>query len=36
MMIAESGGKDSLGKSFGTHKMLDMAGSATGILIAFS
>lgn len=35
VMIAESGGKDSLGKSFGTHKMLDMAGSATGILIAF-
>lgn len=35
VMIAESGGKNSLGKSFGTHKMLDMAGSATGILIAF-
>lgn len=35
VMVAESSGKASMGKSFGIHKMLDMAGSAAGILIAF-
>ena len=34
-MVAESSDAGSLGKSFGVHKMLDMAGSAVGILIAF-
>ncbi len=33
--IAESADKNNMGKAFGIHKMLDMAGSATGILIAF-
>lgn len=35
VMVAESSDKNSMGKSFGIHKMLDMAGSATGILLAF-
>lgn len=35
VMVSESADKDSMGKSFGIHKMLDMAGSATGILLAF-
>lgn len=35
VMVAESADKDSMGKSFGVHKMLDMAGSAVGILLAF-
>lgn len=34
VMVAESADRDSLGKSFGIHKMLDMAGSAVGILLA--
>lgn len=35
VMVSESADKESMGKSFGIHKMLDMAGSALGILIAF-
>lgn len=35
VMVAESADKASMGKSFGVHKMLDMAGSAVGILLAF-
>lgn len=35
VMVAESADKKSMGKAFGVHKMLDMAGSATGILLAF-
>lgn len=35
VMVAESSDKSSMGKSFGVHKMLDMAGSAAGILLAF-
>ena len=35
VMVSESADKDSMGKSFGIHKMLDMAGSAIGILLAF-
>ena len=35
VMVSESADKDSMGKAFGIHKMLDMAGSAAGILIAF-
>ena len=35
VMVSESADKDNMGKSFGIHKMLDMAGSATGILLAF-
>jgi len=35
MLIAESAGKKSLGKSFGLQKMLDKAGSALGILIVY-
>lgn len=35
VMVAESADKKSMGKAFGIHKMLDMAGSATGILLAF-
>ena len=34
-MVAESADKQSMGKAFGIHKMLDMAGSAVGILLAF-
>ena len=34
-MVAESADKASMGKAFGIHKMLDMAGSAVGILLAF-
>ena len=34
-MVAESADKKSMGKAFGIHKMLDMAGSAVGILLAF-
>ena len=33
--VAESADKQSMGKAFGIHKMLDMAGSAVGILLAF-
>ena len=35
VMVSESADKDHMGKAFGIHKMLDMAGSAIGILIAF-
>lgn len=35
VMVSESADKDNMGKSFGIHKMLDMAGSAIGILLAF-
>lgn len=35
VMVSESADKNNMGKAFGIHKMLDMAGSATGILIAF-
>lgn len=35
VMVAESADKKSMGKAFGIHKMLDMAGSAIGILLAF-
>lgn len=35
VMVAESADKASMGKAFGIHKMLDMAGSAVGILLSF-
>ncbi len=35
VLVAESADKDNMGKSFGIHKALDMAGSAVGILLAF-
>lgn len=35
VMVSESADKSSMGKAFGIHKMLDMAGSAVGILLAF-
>ena len=35
VMVSESADKNNLGKAFGIHKMLDMAGSAIGILLAF-
>lgn len=35
VMVSESADKDSMGKAFGVHKALDMAGSAIGILIAY-
>ena len=35
VLIAESAEKTTLGCSFGLHKMLDMAGSALGILAAY-
>lgn len=35
VMVAESANKKSMGRAFGVHKMLDMAGSAVGILLAF-
>ncbi|MDY3868569.1 MAG: MFS transporter [Pyramidobacter sp.] len=34
-MVAESASKKKMGGAFGIHKMLDMAGSALGILLAF-
>lgn len=34
-MVAESADSANMGKSFGIHKMLDMAGSAVGILLAW-
>ncbi len=34
-LVAQSSEKKKLGGSFGLHKMLDMAGSATGALLAF-
>lgn len=36
VMVSESADKNSMGKAFGIHKMLDMAGSAIGILLAVS
>lgn len=35
VMVSESASSGNMGKAFGIHKMLDMAGSATGILLAF-
>lgn len=35
VMVSESADKNSMGQAFGIHKMLDMAGSAIGILLAF-
>ena len=35
VMIAQSAEDDKMGRAYGIHKMLDMAGSATGILLAF-
>lgn len=35
VMVSESASKEEMGKAFGIHKMLDMAGSAVGILLAF-
>ena len=34
-LIAASGGDKQLGRSFGLHKMMDMAGSAIGVTLAF-
>lgn len=35
VMVSESSDKNAMGKSFGIHKALDMAGSAIGILLSF-
>lgn len=35
VLVSESASKESMGKSFGLHKALDMAGSALGILITY-
>ena len=35
VLVSESASKDSMGKSYGIHKALDMAGSAAGILVAY-
>ncbi|MCL2271652.1 MAG: MFS transporter [Treponema sp.] len=35
VLVAESAGKDSMGKAFGIHKALDMCGAALGILIIY-
>jgi len=35
VMICESADKENIGRAFGIHKALDMAGSACGILIAY-
>lgn len=35
VMVCESADKDQMGKAFGIHKALDMAGSAAGIFISF-
>jgi MFS family permease len=35
VLVSESGGKAALGRAFGLHKALDMAGTAAGILIAY-
>lgn len=35
VMVSESADNDGMGRAFGIHKMLDMAGSAVGILLAF-
>lgn len=35
VLVSESAGKKTMGKSFGVHKALDMAGAALGILITY-
>jgi MFS family permease len=35
VLVSESADKESMGKAFGLHKALDMAGSALGILLTF-
>ena len=35
VMVSESADKDQMGKAFGIHKALDMAGSAIGILLSY-
>lgn len=35
VMVSESADKEHMGKAFGIHKAMDMAGSAIGILLAF-
>ena len=35
VMVSECANKNNMGKTFGIHKMLDMAGSAAGILLAY-
>ena len=35
VMVAESANRQQMGKAFGVHKALDMAGSAVGILLAY-
>ena len=35
VMVSESADKQAMGKAFGVHKALDMAGSALGILLAY-
>lgn len=35
VMVSESADKNEMGKAFGIHKMLDMAGSAVGIALSF-
>lgn len=35
VMVSDSADKDHMGKAFGIHKALDMAGSAIGILLAY-
>ncbi|MGN0710262.1 MAG: MFS transporter [Anaerovoracaceae bacterium] len=35
VLVSESADKNEMGKAFGVHKALDMAGSAIGILLAF-
>ena len=35
VLVSESAGKNQMGRSFGLHKALDMAGSAAGILITY-
>lgn len=35
VMVSESADKNSMGRAFGIHKALDMAGSAIGILLSF-
>ncbi|MDD5017485.1 MAG: MFS transporter [Eubacteriales bacterium] len=35
VLVSESADKNCLGKAFGLHKALDMAGSATGVLLAY-
>lgn len=35
VLVSESAGRETMGKSFGLHKALDMAGAALGILITY-